>query len=180
MRALDELTVRWAADTLPDACRWLLNTQLLFLRKDVEGKNKDFDNEQWTLDELSWDADIPEAATTAQEDVDGEMAGVSEGQQEQVARGGNDDDRMPPGQDGTAEPPAPKAKVRPIQMGEFLCKCACRRLLQVAKPDIGKVMSTMRQLGVGAPGGGRGPGFVPPAAIRSMGGGPTTQGAGQD
>ena len=34
MRALDELTVRWAAGTLPDARRWLLNTQLLFLRKD--------------------------------------------------------------------------------------------------------------------------------------------------
>ena len=42
MRAFDELTVRWAAGTVPDACRWFLNTQLLFLRKDVEGKNNDF------------------------------------------------------------------------------------------------------------------------------------------
>ena len=66
--------------------------------------------------------------------------------------GGNDDGRMPPGHRGTAEPPASKAKVRPIQMGEFLRKWACRRLLQVAKPDIGKVIWTMRQLGVGAPG----------------------------
>ena len=37
-------------------------------------------------------------------------------------------------------------------MGEFLRKWACRRLLQVAKPDLGKVMWTMRQLGVVAPG----------------------------
>ena len=81
------------------------------------------------------------------------MAGVLEGQQEEVARGGNDDGRMPPGHGGTAEPLAPKATVRPIQMGEFLRKWACRGLLQVAKPDIGKVMWTMRQLGVGAPQG---------------------------
>ena len=58
MRALDELTVRWAAGTLPDACRWLLDTQLLLFREDTEGKNNDFDDEQWTLEELSWDADV--------------------------------------------------------------------------------------------------------------------------
>ena len=54
---------------------------------------------------------------------------------------------------GEADTLAPKAKVRLIQMGEFLRKWACRRLLQVAKPDIGRIMWAMRQLGVGAPGG---------------------------
>ena len=113
MRALDELTVRWAAGTLPDACVWLLNTQPLFLRKDVEGKNKDFDDEQWTLEELSWDADIPEAATTAQEDVDEEMAGVSEGQQEQLARGGNDMTECPRDKTGQQSHQPPKQRCGP-------------------------------------------------------------------
>ena len=81
MRALDELTVRWAAGTLPDACRWLLNSQLLFLRKDTDGKNKDFDDERWTLEELSWDADVPEAATIVQEDIDDDMIEVVSGKQ---------------------------------------------------------------------------------------------------
>ena len=69
------------------------------------------------------------------------------------ACGGNGEARLPPAQGDAAAAPVIKAKVRPIQMGEFLRKCACRRLLQVATPDIGKVMWTMRQLGVGAPGG---------------------------
>ena len=59
MRALDQLTVRWAVGTLPDACRWLLDTQLLFLRKDTDTENKDFDDEQWTLEEHFWEKDIP-------------------------------------------------------------------------------------------------------------------------
>ena len=33
-RALDKLTVRWAQGSLPATCRWLLNTRVLFLRKD--------------------------------------------------------------------------------------------------------------------------------------------------
>jgi hypothetical protein len=35
-RALDQLTVRWAIGDLPVCCRWLLNTQALFLKKDRE------------------------------------------------------------------------------------------------------------------------------------------------
>ena len=153
MRALDELIVRWAAGTLPDACRWLLNTQLLFLRKDIESKNKDFDDEQWTLEELSWDANVPEAVMIVQEDIDDDMTEVVGGKQGLEDSGGNGEAGLPPAQGEAAVAPVPKAKVRPIQMGEFLRKWACRRLLQVAKPDIGKVMWTMRQLGVGAPGG---------------------------
>ena len=80
MRALDELAVRWPIGTLPDACRWLLNTQLLFLRKDTDNRNKDFDDEQWTLQEHFWEKDIPEAATTiSQEESDVEIGGSSEG-----------------------------------------------------------------------------------------------------
>lgn len=40
-RVLDELTVRWAINRLPTACRWLLNTQVLFLNKDKESTSKD-------------------------------------------------------------------------------------------------------------------------------------------
>ena len=73
VRALDELTVRQAAGTLAEARRWLLNTQLLFLRKDVESKNKDFDDEQWTLEDHPWDVDIPEAEMMTQEEADAAM-----------------------------------------------------------------------------------------------------------
>ena len=79
MRALDELTVRWAAGTLLEACRWLLNTQLLFLRKDVESKNKDFEDEQWKLEDHSWDVDIPEAEMMTQEEADAVMNEVDKG-----------------------------------------------------------------------------------------------------
>ena len=122
MRALDELTVRWAAGTLPDARRWLLNTQLLFLRKDTEGKNKDFDDEQWTLEELSCDADVPEAATIVQEDIDEDMIEIVSGKQGLETCGANGDAGMHPAQGAAAAGPVPKAKVRQIQMSEFLFK----------------------------------------------------------
>ena len=46
-RALDELTVRWAVNALPDSCRWLLNTQVLFLTKIREPTCKELDDEEW-------------------------------------------------------------------------------------------------------------------------------------
>ena len=58
------------------------------MRKDTENKNKDFDDEQWTLEEHSWDADIPEAATMTQEDADAEMKEVDEATSGQGAREG--------------------------------------------------------------------------------------------
>lgn len=132
MRALDELTVRLAAGTLPDACRWLLNTQALLLRKDVDNKNKGFDDKQWTLEEHFWEEDKPEAATMSQEEAD---AGMGEAV------------------NGAYIHPVQEEAL--IQMGEFLRKWACQRLLQVAKPDIAEVKWTMRQLGIGAPREGR-------------------------
>ena len=47
-RALDTLTVRWAIGDLPDCCRWLLDTQLMFLRKERELVCKHFSDEEWT------------------------------------------------------------------------------------------------------------------------------------
>ena len=44
-------------------------------------------------------------------------------------------------------------KVRPIQMGEFMRKYVSRRLLAVSDGDISSVMTAMRQIGVGSPGG---------------------------
>ena len=46
-RALDQLTIRWGAGDLPDCCRWLLNTQVLFLREDREVECKQFSDEDW-------------------------------------------------------------------------------------------------------------------------------------
>ena len=91
------------------------------------------------------------------EDADADMKEVDEEKPGQGAREGDGDAHMPSVQGEAADASAPKAKVRPIQMGEFLRKWACRRVLQVAKSDLGRVMWTMRQLGVGAPGGAEAP-----------------------
>ena len=44
-RAIDTLTIRWAIGNLPVSCRWLLNTQALFLRKGHEPACKQFSDE---------------------------------------------------------------------------------------------------------------------------------------
>ena len=72
-----------------------------------------------------------------------------------------DDAEMGQGQDGAEGPPASAQpaleaagpSVRPIQMGEFLRKWVGRRLLLLHGGDIGRVMTAMRQLGAGTPGG---------------------------
>ena len=46
-RCLDDLTVAWATNTLPPTCRWLLNTQAIFLVKDKEPTCKYSDDEAW-------------------------------------------------------------------------------------------------------------------------------------
>ena len=153
---------------MPGACRWLLTTQLLFLRKDAKSKNKDFDDEQWTLEEHPWDADIPEAATMTQEEADAVMNGVDERRPEQGAGDGDGNAQMPPEQGEAADASAPKAKVRPIHMGEFLCKWACRRLLQVAKPDICGITVGNAPAGCRRPGRGGGLGPFSPAALRRL------------
>ena len=47
IRCLDELTVKWAIGDLPTTCRWLLNTQVLFLSKHREPTTKEFDDGEW-------------------------------------------------------------------------------------------------------------------------------------
>eukprot|EP00975_Prorocentrum_lima_P061188 12827491-Prorocentrum_lima.AAC.1 len=46
VKILNELTVRWATNRLPPACGWLLDTQVIFLRKD-RNEAKQFDDEVW-------------------------------------------------------------------------------------------------------------------------------------
>lgn len=146
-RALDELTVRWAIGALPSTCRWLLNTQVLFLRKQREQVNKDFDDDDWigilhgddveddedsddeAIEGPEWERDVPEERVVqvgSEMEVDAEVA---------------------------PQPPRPRAQVRPIQMGEFLRKFVSRRLQAVSAKDISRVMTAARQLGVGTSGG---------------------------
>ena len=60
---LDILTIKWAAGDLPEECRFLLNTQLMFLKKERDPTSKHFDDDEWirTLEEAQEvAADIPE------------------------------------------------------------------------------------------------------------------------
>ena len=50
---------------------------------------------------------------------------------------------------GTDTTATPKPKVRLIQMGELLRKWVSKRLLKLNGADVGKIMASMRQLGVG-------------------------------
>ena len=44
---LDILTVKRATGDLPEECRFLLNTQLMFLKKEKDPTTKLFDDEEW-------------------------------------------------------------------------------------------------------------------------------------
>jgi hypothetical protein len=128
-RSLDELAIRWATNTLPSTARWLLNTSAIFIRKDREPACKLFDDAEWLLNgeaEGEWMSDIPE------NEVGDEPSAAT---------------------DQADEPRAEGPKVRPIQMGEFLRKWTCRRLLLLSGSDISRVMIALRQLGLGASGG---------------------------
>ena len=129
-RAIDNLTVRWGIGCLPEECRWLLNTQAMFLRKTREPQCKQFDDAEW-LEALGGaegedieHLDVPESAVS---DVATQAAAS-------VASGG-------------------PAQVRPIQMGEFMRKYISRRLLAVNEGRVSRIMSAMRQLGNGMQGG---------------------------
>jgi hypothetical protein len=112
----------------------MLNTQVLFLRKDAEPICKLFSDDDWTpfciaptVDEQSSPlVDVPEAVVISN-DVD-----------------------MPSQADAAEKSPP---KVRPIQMGEFLRKYVSRRLLALSATDITRIMVSTRQLGVGTSGG---------------------------
>ena len=57
------LTIRWAIGDLPQECRFLLNTQLMFLKKEKDPTSKQFDDDEWirSLTEAQEiTADVPE------------------------------------------------------------------------------------------------------------------------
>ena len=59
---------------LPKECRFLLNTQLMFLKKEKEPTSKQFDDDEWIrslTEALEVTTDIPEDSVTYdQQDVD--------------------------------------------------------------------------------------------------------------
>ena len=138
-RCLDELTVRWATNQLPRACRWVLNTQVLFLVKGHTPTSKEFDDNEWL-------STLPE----------NEAGGIGADSEWMTDVAETDVVDVGPEVDATTlEPPTVSAgpNVRPIQMGEFLRKWVSRRLLVLNSGDIGKVMAAMRQYGNGQSGG---------------------------
>ena len=46
-RELDVVTIKWATGDLPDECRFLLNTRLMFLKKEKDPTSKQFDDDEW-------------------------------------------------------------------------------------------------------------------------------------
>ena len=66
-RVLDVVTVKWATGDLPEECRFLLDTQLIFLKKKKEPTTKMFDDDEWirSLTEAETiTVDIPEGKIT--------------------------------------------------------------------------------------------------------------------
>ena len=62
-RGLDILTIKWSTGDLPEECRFLLNTQLMFLKKELDPTSKQFDDDEWirSLTEAQEiTADVPE------------------------------------------------------------------------------------------------------------------------
>ena len=119
-RGLDILTIKWATGDLAEECRFLLNTQVMFLKKEKDPTSKQCDDDEWirSLTEAQEvTTDIPEDSVMYdQQDVDPD-------------------------------------KVRPIQMGEFLRKYVSRRLLALSEGEFAALTTSMRQIGVGTPGG---------------------------
>ena len=115
---LDILTIKCAAGD-PEECRFLLNAQLMFLKKEKDPTSKEFDDDEW----IRSLAGAQEVTTDVPEDS------VTYGQQHVDPK-----------------------KVRPIQMGEFLRKYVSRRLLALSEAEIA-ALTSMRQIGVGTPGG---------------------------
>ena len=46
-RGLDILTIEWAIGDLPEDCRFLLNRELMFLKKEKDPTTKLFDDDEW-------------------------------------------------------------------------------------------------------------------------------------
>ena len=64
-REHDILAIKWATGDLPEECRFLLHTQLMFLKKEKDPTSKQFDDDEWILS-------LTEAqeVTTEQQEVD--------------------------------------------------------------------------------------------------------------
>jgi hypothetical protein len=133
-RAIETLTIRWAIGDLPETCKWLLNTQVMFLRKDREPQCKHFDDLEWLAPEPAEQED--DGATSELDDV--LESAVTDAAPAEPADGVTDDSPV---------------KVRPIQMGEFMRKYVSKRLLSINSSDLAKTLLEMRQLGAGAAGG---------------------------
>ena len=73
-RGLDILTIKWATGDLPEECRFLLNTQLMFLKKEKDLTSKQFNDDEWirSLTEAQEvTTDVPEDSVTCeQQEVD--------------------------------------------------------------------------------------------------------------
>ena len=132
-KALDNLTYRWMAGNLPDSARWLLDTELFWVSKEKQGVELD-DDTAWLVEADNCDK-------------------FSEVNQEIIQGAGDKDDAMSTDtlDDGGTELERPK--VRPIQMGEMLRKFVCKRALSLERPQILRIMTSMRQYGCGTPGG---------------------------
>ena len=144
-RAIDELTVRWAIGDLPGTCRWLLNTQVMFLQKVREPHCKIFDDEEWVatlcVDDSDDDVDVDGMVDDIPESAVSDLPPPTETQAADGRTGVGGETRDA------------SAKVRPIQMGEFMRKYVSRRLNVLSDTDIERVMIAMRQLGVRTSGG---------------------------
>ena len=107
-RVLADLGFRWAVGDLPRECRWLLDTQAMFLKKTKLQGARDEEDDAW----LGWLADVPE------DDVDQQGPAQQAPQQS-----------IHPSQQHPRAAAQVLATPRPIQMGEFLRKWAARRHL---------------------------------------------------
>ena len=73
-RELDILTIKWATRDLPEECRFLLDTQLMLLKKEKDPTSKQFDDDEWIrslAEAQEVTADLSEDSFTCeQQDVD--------------------------------------------------------------------------------------------------------------
>ena len=109
-----------ATGDLPEECRSLLNTRLMFLKEDKDPTSKQFDDDDW-IRSLT---EAQEVTTDITEDR------ITYEQQEVDSK-----------------------KSRPIQVVEFLLKGVSRWLLALSEGEIAPLTTSMRQIGVGTPGG---------------------------
>ena len=66
-RELDTVKIKWATGDLPEECRFLLDTHLMFLKKEKDPTSKQFDDDEWirSLTEAQEvTTDVPEDSVT--------------------------------------------------------------------------------------------------------------------